>query len=165
MSELVEGLYAAYRAKTEVIDLALAMISEFVNNRSAYEPRAHVTVIYSKADLPYAMISPIARDILKAIPKIDALITGIELFDSPSTGHNTHTIVLTLESAELSSLHNMLLSIGLTHDYKYQPHITIGYGLDKVLANKLLKECKEVTIGGTIKLDSPYVEPLNVLRN
>lgn len=159
------GLYAAYRAKTQEVDLAYAMVGVYVNNYSLCEPRSHVTVIYARTS-SHAEKHLIAKQILAAYSDLTAVVSGVELFNSPSMGKKTFALVLTLDCPELQEVHTILCDTGLKHSYPvYSPHLSLGYGLINTTALTLAKQCKDVTIGRTIKLNCPYVEMLNETWN
>lgn len=157
LTALPLGIYAAYRVDSKPIRQAFLDVKKFTDNTKLYEPRAHVTVIYSTAPFtPHAFIR--AKTLLNGVPNLTAIVTKVSAFDS--TENDSCSLVLEVKCPELLELHQKLLAQGLTHPYTpFSPHVSLGYGVPHDVAHGLLIDL-QTTIGTKLLLDAPYVEEL-----
>lgn len=107
------------------------------------EGEHHITLMYSEfSDVDQALISKVLSS---AADDFYVKITGAECFDAKLDGvlqEDKKTLVLTVQSSILDTLHETLVSLGMTHSYPvFSPHITIAYDVDidecMIIKNKI----------------------------
>lgn len=108
--------------------------------------KAHITVIYSKEtseDCDKILSTCLEHGISYLIKvKSAASFDDIPKDDETNQEFPTAAVVLKVECAALDDLHKKLSDIhGLKHSYeKYEPHISIAYGVEKGEADQLVKD-------------------------
>lgn len=150
------GLYAALRVDPTPLKEAFLLVKPYADNTSLYEPRAHVTLIYSTQPAS-AHAFQRASSFLKKIHEIQTRVSKVSLFDND----NGKAVVLELELTDLLWIaHKVLLAQGLTHSFSpYSPHISLGYDVPEDIAQTLVTQLQSF-IGTEVVLNSPYVEEL-----
>ena len=114
--EHVDGTYAALYPDDDTKSNVAELIGSLELGDSAKIDDIHCTVAYSRK--PIADAGEFSTSV-----NIVARVIGYEVLK-----HDTNTLVLTLESKEITDLFNKFLSKGATWDHEnFKPHLSIGY--------------------------------------
>lgn len=153
-----KGTYAAVRYSKDTQDKIAKFVKELGIPNPLPASKLHTTVLYSRK-----FLKDLPQETTKFKHPLTATMNGFDVWKTrPDDGSDpTDCLVIKLESAALTVLHNVLMDLHkATYDFEsYTPHISLSYDIADFQTSKLSSRMKEF---GNLEIVEFYVEELDL---